>query len=230
IKNFLHTIGQPPGPTQCQSISNKADAYIPQYTPGATGLMATSVPSNLIDEFMGDIKAFDQYALKINHTNSSTYGSIVQGKRFKTNNENQLKFNYKAVLQSVYDTSHTDNQAFFKARIINKNGTVVSEFCLVGDEKNCIFTKVPSGGYGYVTLYTEKWQSGILDISAIPNNEEFTVEFMATRCGLGGHFGYAYVDDICMLQSTENFVGSVAIDPLYSICPTLPLTVCGNYT
>ena len=47
--------------------------------------MATTVPSNLIDQFMGDIKAFDQYALKINHTNSSTYGAIVQGKRFKTN-------------------------------------------------------------------------------------------------------------------------------------------------
>src|SRR5690606_27756238 len=39
IKNFLHTIGQPPRPTQCQSISNKADAYIPHYTPGITGLM-----------------------------------------------------------------------------------------------------------------------------------------------------------------------------------------------
>ncbi len=230
IKNFLYTIGQPPGPTQCQSISNSADSGIPQYKPGNTDLMATSVPSNLIDEFMGNIKAFDQYALKINYTNSGTYGSIVQGKRFKTNNENQLKFNYKAVLQSVYDNSHTDNQAFFKARIINKNGVVVSEFCLVGDEKNCIFTKVPSGGYGYVTLYTDKWQSGILDISSIPNNEEFTVEFMASRCGLGGHFGYAYVDDICMLQSNENFVGSVETEPLYSICPSLPLSVCGSYT
>lgn len=230
IKNFLYNIGQPPGPTQCKSISNSAISYIPQYSPGNTQLMATSVPSNLIDEFMGDIKAFDQYALKINHTNSSTYGSIVQGKRFKTNNENQLKFNYKAVLQSVYDTSHTDNQAYFKARVINKDGIVVSEFCLVGDEKNCIFTKVPSGGYGYVTLYTAKWQSGILDISSIPNNEEFTVEFMASRCGLGGHFGYAYVDDICMLQSTESFVGSVETDPLYKICPALPLQVCGSYT
>lgn len=230
IKNFLYNIGDPPGPTQCRSISNAADSYIPQYTPGSNALMATSVPSNIIDEYMGDIKSFDQYALKINHQYSSTYGSIVQGKRFKTNNENQLKFNYKAVLQSVYDTSHTDNQAFFKARVINKNGVVVSEFCLVGDEKNCIFTKVPNGGSGYVTLYTAKWQSGILDISAIPNNEDFTVEFMASRCGLGGHFGYAYVDDICILQSTENFVGSVVTDPLYRVCPTLPMTVCGSYT
>ena len=230
LKNFLHTIGDPPGPTQCRSISNKADSYIDQYSPTANNLMATTVPSNLIDQFMGDIKAFDQYALKINHTNSSTYGAIVQGKRFKTNNENFLKFNYKAILQSVYDNSHTDNQAFFKARILNKSNVVVSEFCLVGDEKNCIFTKVPDGGYGYVTLYTANWQSGLLDISGIPNNEEFTVEFMASRCGLGGHFGYAYVDDICLLHSDESFVGSINLDPLNAVCPTLPIDVSGVYT
>ncbi|SFH87993.1 T9SS type B sorting domain-containing protein [Halpernia frigidisoli] len=230
VKNFLYNIGDPPGPTQCKSITNKADTYIPQYNPVSTSVMATSVPANVFDKYMGDIKGFDQYALKINYQNSGTYGSIVQGKRFKTNNENFLKFNYKAVLQSVYDSSHTDNQAFFKARILDKNGKVISEFCLVGDEKNCIFTKVPDGSSGYVTLYTANWQSGILDISSIPNNEEFTVEFMASRCGLGGHFGYAYVDDICLLHSTENFVGSVNIDPLFAVCPTLPVNISGTYT
>lgn len=230
IKNFLYNIGDPPGPTQCRSISNSADTYIPTYSPTNTSVMATSVPANLFDEYMGDIKGFDQYSLKINYKRSGTYGSIVQGKRFKTNNENLLKFNYKAVLQTVYDTSHRDNQPFFKARIINKNNVVVSEFCLVGDEQNCIFTKVPEGGNGYVTLYTANWQSGILDISSIPNNEEFTVEFMASRCGLGGHFGYAYVDDICLLHSNENFIGTINLDPLYAVCPTLPLNVCGDFT
>ena len=135
IKNFLYTIGDPAGPTQCRSISNTADTPINSYNPNDSNLMATGVSSNHIDYYAGNINAFDQYALKINHQSSSTYGSIVQGKRFKTNNENYLKFNYKAVLQSVYDNSHADNQAFVKARIINKNGVVVNEFCLVGDEK-----------------------------------------------------------------------------------------------
>jgi gliding motility-associated-like protein len=230
LKNFLYTIGDPPGPTQCRSITNTADSYINRYNPTNMDIMATGVSANLVDPYMGDIKAFDQYALKINYENSSTYGSIVQGKRFKTNNENYLKFNYKAVLQSVYDNSHTDNQAFVKARILDKNKTVVSEFCLVGDEKNCIFSKVPSQTSYYVTLYTDNWQSGILDISSIPNNEEFTVEFMASRCGLGGHFGYMYIDDICILHSTENLQGSVELDPLNKVCPSLPISVCGSYT
>ncbi|MBW1654812.1 Ig-like domain-containing protein [Flavobacterium quisquiliarum] len=230
LKNFLCTIGDPPGPTQCRSISNTADSYINRYNPNNMNIMATGVSANLVDPYIGDIKAFDQYALKINYEYSSTYGSIVQGKRFKTNNENYLKFNYKAVLQSVYDNSHTDNQAFVKARILDKNNAVVSEFCLVGDEKNCIFSKVPSQTSSYVTLYTNNWQSGLLDISSIPNNEEFTVEFMASRCGLGGHFGYMYVDDVCMLHSAENLQGSIELDPLYKVCPTLPISVCGNYT
>nr|WP_315156575.1 T9SS type B sorting domain-containing protein [uncultured Flavobacterium sp.] len=230
LKNFLYTIGDPPGPTQCRSITNTADSYINRYDPNNMNIMATGVTANLIDPYIGDIKAFDQYALKINHENSSTYGSIVQSKRFKTNNENYLKFNYKAVLQSVYDNSHTDNQAFVKARILDKNKVVVNEFCLVGDEKNCIFSKVPSQDSYYVTLYTSNWQSGFLDISSIPNNEEFTVEFMASRCGLGGHFGYMYVDDICLLHSAENFQGSIDLDPLNKVCPSLPVSVCGTYT
>ncbi|MBN9337259.1 MAG: hypothetical protein J0I88_05345, partial [Chryseobacterium sp.] len=81
-----------------------------------------------------------------------------------------------------------------------------------------------------MTLYTANWQSGLLDISSIPNNEEFTVEFMASRCGLGGHFGYAYVDDICLLHSNESFVGSIDLSPLNAVCPTLPINVSGVFT
>ncbi len=228
LKNFLYTIGDPPGPTECRSITNTANSYIDIYNPSSTSVMATTVPANLIDPYIGNINAFDQYALKINYANSSTYGSIVQGKRFKTNNENFLKFNFKAVLMTVYDTGHTDNQPFVKARILNASGVVVNEFCLVGDESNCIFTKIP--GSDAAILYTANWQSGLLDISSIPNNEEFTVEFMASRCGFGGHFGYMYVDDVCLLHSNENLQGSIELDPLNKVCSTLPINVCGKYT
>ena len=228
LKNFLYTIGDPPGPTQCKSLTNTANSYIDIYNPGATSIMATTVPSNLIDPYLGNVNAFDQYALKINYDNSSTYGSIVQGKRFKTNNENYLKFNFKAVLMTVYDSGHTDNQPFVKAKIINNSGTVVSEFCLIGDETNCIYTKIP--GSGAAILYTANWQSAMLDISSIANNEEFTVEFMASRCGFGGHFGYMYVDDICILHSNENLQGTIELNPLNKVCSNLPINVCGNYT
>jgi len=230
LKNFGFNYGDVLNPMQCRDLPMGALADVSQYTPFNDNQMARTVPANHLDEFIGDIHAFDQYALKINHKNSSLTVSKVQGKRIKTDNETQLKFNYKAVLQVIEDTDHTEEQPFMKARIINQSGMVVDEFCLIGDLTNCIFKQAPVLEADAIVLYTPNWQSGILDISSIPNNEEFTIEFVGSRCGLGAHFGYSYIDDICLLHTNENLQGSITLDPLYKICPTLPLQVCGKFT
>ncbi|MBP6758984.1 MAG: hypothetical protein KA133_07010, partial [Flavobacterium sp.] len=230
LKNFQYTIENPQKPIQCRSATQTANLSIKQYNPNDTGLMASTVPSNFLDEYIGNIDAFDQYCLKLNYKASRSTMTLVQAQRFKTDNETVLKFNYKAVLQSVVGSGHLNEQPFFKARIVDKNGTVVSEFCLTGDPQNCIFTQAPFLENGNIILYTKNWQSGELDISSIPNNENFTVEFMTTRCGLGGHFGYSYIDDICMSHSNENLQGSIELDPLFQSCPTSPVSICGNFT
>lgn len=230
LTSFQHIDSEPGNPIQCKSVSATANEDIIQYNPSSMNIMATTVPANHIDEFIGNINAFDQFALKINYKNSYSTLSLIQAKRFKTDNEKQLKFNYKAVLQSILGNAHNNEQPYFKARVINSAGVVVDEFCLIADTENCIFTQAPNLEGDSIVLYTPNWQSGILDISSIPNNEVFTIEFMATRCGLGGHFGYAYIDDICLLHSNENLVGSIELDPLNKICPTLPISVCGSFT
>lgn len=230
LKDFEYTSGNPLNPMQCQNIEEIPNLRIKQYDPSDTGLMASSVPSNFIDEFIGNINAFDQYTLKINYKESYASLGLVQSKRYKTDNETQLKFNFKAVLQSITYNDHDNEQPFFKARVINASGTVVDEFCLIGNPANCIFTQANTVEGGSIILYTPNWQSGILDISSIPNNEAFTIEFMASRCGLNGHFGYAYVDDICLLHANESLQGSIELDPLYKVCPTLPMSVCGKFT
>lgn len=230
LKNFLYTTADPFNPTQCVTPFTTANQYISQYDPNQSNLMASTVPFNYIDQFIGDISAFDQFALQVNYKNSSTTSGVVQAKRFKTNNENNVIFNYKAVLQSISSSGHFNEQPFFKARIINNAGAVVSEFCVIGDPTNCIFTQAPGYEAGSIVLFTQNWQSGSLDISSIPNNEEFIIEFTAARCGLGGHFGYAYIDDLCLHHSNENLQGSIELDPLFKICPTLPTSVCGTFT
>ncbi|MCO6175672.1 T9SS type B sorting domain-containing protein [Flavobacterium sp. NRK F10] len=229
LKDYSYATGDPSNPMQCKPIQVQANQLIPQYNPNQSGLMATTVPSNYYDEFIGEIDGFDQYVLKLNHKNSYTTSSVVQTKRFKTNNETEVKFNFKTVLESIPGSNHDNEQPYFKARII-KNGSIISEFCLIGDPENCIFTEAGSGSYNSIILYTQNWQSGILDISSIPNNEDFTIEFMASRCGLSGHFGYAYIDDLCLLHSNENLQGSIELDPLYLDCPTFPLSICGSFT
>ncbi len=230
LKNFGYTLGEVLNPMQCRDLSSAATSGIERYTPANSSAMARTVPANHLDEFIGDIHAFDQYALKVNYAESVSSIAKVQGRRVKTDNETQLKFNYKAVLQVVDDSGHNSEQPFIKARVLNQSGALVDEFCLIGDPDNCIFTQADELQGGAIVLYTANWQAGILDISSIPNNEPFTIEFVGARCGLGGHFGYAYVDDICVLHSDENLLGSITLDPLYQICPTLPLQVCGTFT
>ncbi len=230
LKNFRYETGQPLNPIQCKDLSVNANLGIPQYDPTNMSVMSTTVPANHLDEYIGNINAYDQFALKINYRESSEASSVVQAIRFKTDNETQLKFNYKAVLQVVEGSSHVDEQPYFKARVINSSGSVVDEFCLIGDATNCIFKQAPNLEAGSIVLYTPNWQSGILDISNLPNNQDFTIEFLGSRCGLGAHFGYAYIEDICLLHSEENLQGSIQLDPLNKVCPTLPLQVCGSFT
>ncbi|MEC4049444.1 T9SS type B sorting domain-containing protein [Flavobacterium sp. SUN046] len=230
LTNYVFIEGVLLNPAQCRIINEPAITSIPIYNPNNTDLMVTTVPSNYLDEFIGNINAFDQFALKLNYKDSFNTAALVQAKRFKTNNETSLKFNFKTVLQTIKGNGHLNEQPFFKARIVNNSGIVVSEFCLIGDPKNCIFTQAPTLEEDGIVLYTQNWQAGILDISSIPNNENFTIEFQASRCGLGGHFGYAYVDDICFLHTNETLQGSIELDPLNKVCPTLPISVCGSFT
>lgn len=230
LKNFLYSVENPINPTQCATPNSIATQEIAQYNPSQSNLMASTVNATHIDEFIGNINAFDQFALKINYKNSSSTSGVVQAKRFKTNNETNVIFNYKVVLQSITGNDHDNEQPFFKAKVKNKNGITVSEFCVIGDPTNCIFTQAPGYESGSIVLYTPNWQAGSLDITSIPNNEEFTIEFTAARCGLNGHFGYAFIDDLCLNRSNENLQGSIELDPLYKICPPLPIDVCGSFT
>ncbi len=230
LTNFAYVEGGLLNPVQCRDLDQTAYIGIPEYNPNNLSLMATTVSSNYLDDFIGNINAFDQYALKLNYKDSQDTATLVQAYRFKTNNETSLKFNFKAVLQSITGNDHFNEQPFFKARIVNNSGIVVSEFCLIADPNNCIFTTAPNLENDSMVLYTPNWQSGILDISSIPNNENFTIEFQASRCGLGGHFGYAFIDDICLLHTNESLQGSIELDPLNKVCPTLPISVCGSFT
>jgi len=159
LKGYAYGITDLINPTQCRSGNVNSNNSIPMYDPSNFGLMATTVPSNYIDEYIGNINGFDQYLLKINYENSSTTLSVVQSKRYKTDNETTLKFNYKSVLQTIFESGHDNEQPFFKARVINNSGAVVDEFCLIGDVNNCIFKQAPVLSAGSIILYNENWQS-----------------------------------------------------------------------
>lgn len=191
-----------------------------------------TVPFDYEDTHLRNINGFNQKVLKVgNNVVTQPYRKndyIVQAIRFKTNNETELKFNYKAVLESVNSPSHFGIQPYFTARVINNSGSVVSEFTLVADEFDCnlSFHHSDDSTIGF----TKDWQTATLDISSIPNFENFKIEFISATCGLGGHYTYAFIDDICIQQTPITVQGAVTLDPFTSNCPSSSIAVCGNFT
>lgn len=202
-----------PSPSECQlptlgegtayRINSINQFLVPKYFFDAE-VLTTTVPSNFIDPYLGNIKSFGQYALKINRmgNNQDPFACIVSAKRKKTNSS--FKFNYKVVMQTIMNDYHKNNQPFFKVRLSDKYGNLKGEFCLVADTENCIFKKKKENNADVYTLYTPEWREGYLDLSSIADNEEFTIEFITARCGMRGHFSYVYIDNICLEENLIN--------------------------
>jgi len=74
-------------------------------------------------------------------------------------------------------------------------------------------------------LYTN-WLCESINTSAFIG-KDVTLEFYMSDCGLGGHFGYAYIDDICGSCPSPNF-GDLYLNPININCPTFPYNVSGT--
>jgi len=134
-------------------------------------------------------------------------------------------FNYAVVLEDP-GTTHDDQKPTFVARIMDADGNECDRLC------NSAYSSDPfldSNATG--TIRFKDWECAVL--SACGNiGDTVTLEFIATDCGQGAHWGYAYIDDICdtcvLIEDTCNYHGDVELDPI-DTCSTLPLDVCGSF-
>lgn len=212
----------------------------PQYIPiaNATNIATKSVivPSDYIDPFIGNINGFGQKVLKIGRvidnydpSPNPVNEAVVQAFRYKSNNETQLIFNYKEVVQASLSTaSHEGIQPYFTARVLDINYALVSQFTVFADRSDCNLTFLSDEISE--TGFTKEWQSCKLDISSIPNSQEFIIEFVSATCGLGGHYAYVYIDDICVENSNQTNQGTITLNPFNINCPTSSFNVCGEFT
>ena len=79
---------------------------------------------------------------------------------------------------------------------------------------------------GSIILYKD-WDCAQLDLSAYIN-QTVTVEFIAGDCSQGAHWGYVYLDDIC-LSCDSSSSGNCNITSVSSPCDNLPIQVCGTF-
>ena len=218
-------------------IGNFFDTSIPTLTQSNSKRNCVTVPSNYIDQFIGNINGFGQKTLRVgrslNHNTSAGMEidltlKTVHTYRYKNNNETELLFNYKAIFEC---TNHSEEEKpYFRARIINNNEEIVSEFALIANQDDCNFSYTSGTNSGLDIGYTNEWQTCKLDISSIPNLQNFRIEFISGNCLYGVHFAYVYIDDLCIQHSNYSNQGSIALNPLTVNCPTTPLNVCGTFT
>lgn len=110
---------------------------------------------------------------------------------------NRINFSYALVMEDPSHISPPQNP-FFVARVLDNTGTEIARFCKVADVTDPFFisTSLTTCGYTGPGVYRD-WDCAFLEFDANVFLS-YTLEFFAADCGAGGHFGYAYVDDICI--------------------------------
>ncbi|HEX2786595.1 MAG TPA: T9SS type A sorting domain-containing protein [Ignavibacteria bacterium] len=130
-------------------------------------------------------------SVRINNS-STLYGTDVLAKKFTVDNTSSIfRFWYALVLENPINHPW-EQQPFFLVRVKKSNGSIIPNinFLKVADGNDPFFENAPGN-----IVYRE-WSCGSLDLSSLMG-EEVTVEFMVADCAQGGHYGYAYIDDIC---------------------------------
>ena len=140
----------------------------------------------------------------------------------------QVDFWYALVMENPAD--HDNQQPFFEVRIL-LNGVEVTcdtEFCIEADANDV--GNFEAIIYNHEIVVYKDWTCATIDVSCLglSEGEEFTVEFLASDCGQGAHFGYAYIDDIC-LGCGDFFDGEVTLDPLINCTINFPQQIRGSY-
>jgi hypothetical protein len=148
-------------------------------------------------------------------------------KTFEVTASNRI-FNiwYAVVLENPDNIPHPNSQPFFN---MSCDLALADELCFAADFLNCDSI--------YVDSLCEYWPIDVLDwtchqfrIDSIYIGDTATLEIFVADCGLGGHFGYAYIDGICE-DCTGSALGEIFLESIYYNvdCEGDTASICGSY-
>ncbi|QHI37811.1 hypothetical protein IMCC3317_31940 [Kordia antarctica] len=131
--------------------------------------------------------------------------------------------------------NHTNRNPIFVARALDGNNAELDRLCVISNPAgNPFFTRFTPNPYpcatNQVDILWQNWTCAELEISGNAG-DVINLEFIVADCGFGAHFGYAYVDDICVeaCQPGDNFQGSIQLNDLDPCEVTLPFDVCADF-
>ncbi|MEM6720558.1 MAG: T9SS type A sorting domain-containing protein [Bacteroidota bacterium] len=184
-----------------------------------------------------------QFAARINSptklTNPTSAGGICRpdhgmNRLIKTivlqeSGDQEILFTYALVSEFP---NHPNRNPVFIARALDANQSEFDRICVVSNPLNNPFFNefIPNDnecGPNTKILWRD-WTCDKLEISGNVG-DIVTLEFIMMDCGAGGHYGYAYVDDICIESCGPNTQGGINLDDL-NPCEEFPIDVCGTFS
>jgi len=218
-------------PTSRQTVVNASDGPDPYVGISMTG-PDTFVPSNISPK-----------AMRIGNA-ANGYGTELLSKTFTvTPSDTSLRFWYAVVMENPIGHA-VNRQPFFEVRVL-ESGVAIPGLVnlgngsskLVADSTNPFFQVLPGLDRPdppplpplppLEPIVFKDWSCAQIDLSQ-QVGKTVTVEFVTQDCGAGGHWAYAYIDDICG-TCLNSPTGDVQFDPgTSSACG--PGQICFNYT
>lgn len=153
------------------------------------------------------------------------------------NGSQSISFSFALLLESPGHDVGTN--PFFVARVINTTtGIEESRFCIESTPNNSFFVQANLHDPNYpaqcidtiIPMQYVNWTCATLNFEGNVSNT-YAIDFFVAGCHnqARGHFGYAYVDDICINCSIiEDQLPSVTLQPTDTCIKNM--IVCANYT
>ena len=142
------------------------------------------------------------HALRIGNA-VNNFGTEFISKTFMvTADKTIFPFRYALVFQ---DPGHApENQPAFSVKAYDCNGAELPNICDLGNGSNIavskasnpFFTSFAGGSIAY-----KDWSQAQINLSAYIG-QIVTIVFLNKDCGLGGHWGYTYLDNLCTVCTT----------------------------
>lgn len=169
-------------------------------------------------------------AIKLNNANGFGSSDVTTMSRyFPVINQSTIDFNFSLIMDNK--PAHGQPiQPFFRVRVLDQNGNVVDEICIIANPENCLFNTLVVSSSRRV-LYTG-WLCARLNVGEILN-QPGTIEFTVSDCEPSAHFGTVYIDNICGFTCAVPQLGALNTTPTNFNCPDMsgstPIQVCGDY-
>ncbi len=168
--------------------------------------------------------------VKLNNAFGSGSSDLTTVSRYLPNiTDPTIDFNFSLIMDNK-PAHGQDIQPYFRARVLDQNGNIVDEICIIANPENCLFSTYEVDNTRRI-LFTG-WICAKLNVEDILN-QPATIEFSVSDCQPSRHFGTVYIDNICGTICASPQLGAISLDPTNINCPDVinntPIEVCGTY-